>query len=142
MASISVPDLICNNMEIDWSEPFSAKACRLFLLRICPLCWNCVLWFRADSSATAARASNALSLSSSPTITFNLRCWSWINVSCYLLFVFLNQVRSPLNLPLQVMKLWVQTNLHKYLTCSIVLSFMHEMKWRWIKSLCFLIIDL
>lgn len=52
-----------------------------------------------------------LSLSSSPTITFNLRCWSWINVSCYLIFVFLNRVRSPLNLPLQVMKLWVQTNL-------------------------------
>lgn len=141
MASISVPDLICNSMKIDWSEPFSTKGCHLFLLRICLLCWNGYQEFSDSKQIPHQQQQKHQMLSLLPAllITFTLRCWSWINVTCYLLFVFWNWVRSPLNLPLQVTKLWVETNLHKYVTCSIILSCVHEMKR---VSLCFLMIGL
>lgn len=141
MASISVPDLICNSMEIDWSEPFSTKACRLFLLRICPLCWNCVFWFKADSSATAARASNALSLFQpydnlqSSMLILN-KCQLLSDICLFKPGPFPSQPTSSGHEALSTDKSAICK------TCSIILSFMHEMKRGWTKSLCFLIIDL
>lgn len=79
--------------------------------------------FLTDSS----KKHQMLSLLSAILITFTLQCWSWINVSCYLLFVFRNWIRSPFNPPLQVRKLGVRANLHKCVTRYVILRSVNKM---------------
>ncbi len=100
-----------------------------------------VFIFKADSSLIAAKALNAPSPPATPAD--NLHSPMLILNKCQLLSAVCllkpGPVRSPLNPPLEVMKLWVETNLHKYVTCSIILSCVYEMKR---VRLCFWMIGL